>query len=308
MSKYTTELRFICESYADCPHSVGLKDTLNIVIDKAREKIFDFSYPIYDESYKPILERKILMHFYLREIGFETVGIWKLYLNTKMNEIMPYYNELYKTTTLEFNPLYDTNLTRERKAKYTGDKTEMGESTNNDNMDNTNSSTLYDITTANTNGNTQSNQNINGTENGKSQNIENRENINKYSETPQGALDNLLNGTYLTNATQDTNNNTINNTIENTTTNETTLNTTNTEKTDSTKNQVSAQTGKETRNSTSNVSRSENYTNTDEYVITVSGKGGGDSYAKMLTDYRNSLINVDTLIINDLESLFMQLW
>ena len=110
MSQYTTELRYICESLAGLEHSVGYSD-IDEVIDNSYDKIFDFNYPIFDENYRPLLEKKILKHFYTREIGQETYGLWKLKLNTKMNEIMPYYNKLYNSELLEFNPLYDVDLT-----------------------------------------------------------------------------------------------------------------------------------------------------------------------------------------------------
>jgi hypothetical protein len=53
---------------------------VNEIIDAARTSIFSFSYPIYDSQHKPELERKILKHYYTREIGAETVGLWKLWL------------------------------------------------------------------------------------------------------------------------------------------------------------------------------------------------------------------------------------
>lgn len=59
---------------------------------------FDFgltSYPIWNESYRNILNEKILNHYYEDEIGFETANLFKFYLNNKLNEIMPYYNDLY---------------------------------------------------------------------------------------------------------------------------------------------------------------------------------------------------------------------
>lgn len=95
MSKYTTELRFICESLAGYEESVGLS-SVDEVIKNSMDKIFDFDYPIFDEEYRSVLQTKILLHFYTREIGYETVGRWKLALRSKMLEIMPYYNELYK--------------------------------------------------------------------------------------------------------------------------------------------------------------------------------------------------------------------
>lgn len=115
MAKFTTEVRSICEVNAGLEESVGASQ-VDDVIAKAVDKIFNFNFPIFDEKYRKVLEIKILKHFYTREIGFETVGLWKLKLNTKLNEIMPYYNQLYKSELLEFNPLYDVDLTR----KHTG--------------------------------------------------------------------------------------------------------------------------------------------------------------------------------------------
>lgn len=132
MSKYTTELRFICESLAGKKEStggIGVKE----VIRAARPLIFDFDYPVVHESYKEPLETKILRHFYTREIGFETYGRFKLALETKLNEIMPYYNQLYESELLNFNPLYDTDITTTHtgSGSQTSSGTVSGSGTNN---------------------------------------------------------------------------------------------------------------------------------------------------------------------------------
>ena len=106
MSKYTTELRFICESKTGHDSSVGYNSTAD-VIEEAAPIIFDFDYPIFDENYKLPLETKIIRHFYTREICEETYGLWKLRLEDRMNMIMPYYNKLYEAELLKFNPFYD---------------------------------------------------------------------------------------------------------------------------------------------------------------------------------------------------------
>lgn len=62
-------------------------------------------YPIYDEDYRQVLNNKIINHFYLREIGAETPDRFNFYLGRKMREIMPYYNQMYKSELLEFDPL-----------------------------------------------------------------------------------------------------------------------------------------------------------------------------------------------------------
>lgn len=111
MSKYTTELRYICETFAGYDESQGASK-VDEVIDKSRAKLFNFTYPIFDEEYRPELEHKIIRHFYTREIGQETVGLFQLELNRTMNDIMPYYNQLYLSARLEFDPLTDLNYER----------------------------------------------------------------------------------------------------------------------------------------------------------------------------------------------------
>ena len=61
MSQYTTEVRYICEEAAGLKESVGYSN-VNEVIAQARENIFDFDFPIWDENYRPTLETKILRH------------------------------------------------------------------------------------------------------------------------------------------------------------------------------------------------------------------------------------------------------
>ena len=125
MSKYTTEVRFICETFSGLDESKGCFN-INEIIEQSRSKIFSFDYPIFDEKYRGVLETKILKHYYTREIGLETVGLWLHKLDVKMNEIMPYYNQLYKSCLLEFNPFYNTDFTTKRDIKTN----EIGNSTN----------------------------------------------------------------------------------------------------------------------------------------------------------------------------------
>lgn len=129
MSKYTTEVRFICENSAGLSESEGA-DNVDSILDKCWNKVFNFDFPIFDENYRQILCRKILKHYYTREIAHETVGRWKLALNAKLNEIMPYYNQLYKSELLEFNPFYDVDLTRSREGSGTSNKTSNNTETN----------------------------------------------------------------------------------------------------------------------------------------------------------------------------------
>lgn len=126
MSKYTTELRFVCETAVGYEESQGY-DRVEDIIQAAIPHIFNFDFPIFDENYRNVLCTKIIKHYYTREISEETLGLWRLRLNAKMNEIMPYYNKLYEAWSNEFNPLYDTDITTnhqlDRNNQQTGDST-----------------------------------------------------------------------------------------------------------------------------------------------------------------------------------------
>ena len=72
--------------------------------------IFDFNYSFYSEEHKEQFEAKFINHFYFDEIGAETVARFKHNLKTMLNEIMPYYNHLYKTSIYEYNPILNYDL------------------------------------------------------------------------------------------------------------------------------------------------------------------------------------------------------
>lgn len=67
-------------------------------------------YPIYDEAHRAELNSKIKNHYMYQEIGHETVDQFRFRLKTKMNEIMPMYNELYATALIDFDPLTTVDI------------------------------------------------------------------------------------------------------------------------------------------------------------------------------------------------------
>lgn len=103
MAIYTTTIRSIIESYATTDKA-PLEQ-----LEEARPHIFDFAYPIFDESHRRELETKILLHYFNREIGLETVGLWKLYLNERLNLEMPFYNQLYEIEANKFDYLINVD-------------------------------------------------------------------------------------------------------------------------------------------------------------------------------------------------------
>lgn len=259
MSEYTTEVRFICETLAGHDMSQGY-GKVDDILDDSWNKVFDFDFPIFDEEYRPVLCKKILKHYYTREIGLETVGLWKLKLETKMQEIMPYYNKLYKTELLEYNPLYDADYTR------TGNVDDSGENTKDD--------------TGSRSGNTVSSKR----DNTDIRRQQNDTSWNVYSDTPQGALTNVANETYLTDARKITGNRSNNDTI------------------------VDVENGNITNSESITNRQSGNFANTKEYAEHVIGKFPGKSTTSLVVEFRDSLLNIDMQIIDELNKLFMLVW
>ena len=334
MSKYTTEVRFICEQASGLTESKGYNDT-NSIIDMAIPKIFNFDFPIFDEGYRGVLERKILKHFYTREIGEETVGLWKLRLDTRLNEIMPYYNKLYKSELLEFNPLYTVDLTRTRKTDF--DKSENDNETIADTTINTSASTeTENSTTDKTNTNVVTNSgkdtvttSSTGTTNRTDKNITDGSgngsstsgSTNKYSDTPQGALTNVESGTYLTNATKIDESGTTSSSTHNESTNESVI-TSNDSSTNNTEfgkivngseneavENVRSNNKNDKNEGTYNRSRENknDVISTEDYLERVSGYEGAVP-SDLLQKYRETFLNIDMMVINNLEDLFFQLW
>lgn len=254
MSKYTTELRYICESSIGNDKAGGYNKVADIIA-QARPKIFDFSYPIFDESYRSVLETKIIKHYYTREIGQETYGLWKLKLDTKLNEIMPYYNQLYRSELLEFNPLYNFNITRDHNTKFDSKRT-----------------TGNDVSSTGT-------VNSSGTDN--STKTTENEHRDLYSDTPQGAIYNLENETYLTNARKISD--------------------------DNYDRLSSTNTANSTQNTRTQSEGDDDFNSTEDYLEHVYGFEGKDA-SELLLKYRQTFLNIDMQVIEELEELFFQLW
>lgn len=195
-----------------------------ITIRTLMKNNFDFgldSYPIFDENYRSSLNNNILYHYYESEIGFETANLFKFYLNQKLNEIMPYYNELYKAQRklINENTLFDNVKLNET---YTRETETSSESTSNSD--------------------------------GK----------NLFQDTPQGRLSftDLENQSWATNYTM----NKIDDTSETT------------------------------------------GDGTEEFTRYITGNNGNKYNIDLLQDIKNKFMNIDLMIINDLNDLFMQIF
>ena len=106
-----------------------------ITIKTLIDNNFDFQlneYPIFDENYRETLNKNILYHYYENEIGFETAPLFRFYLKQKLNEIMGYYNELYKAQkTVLNNLLNNVNITETFNRDTSSNTTSQSNSVNN---------------------------------------------------------------------------------------------------------------------------------------------------------------------------------
>lgn len=61
-------------------------------------------------EHKQVLDGLIIDHYFNREIGQETIQLFQLAMRRKLNEIMPYYNQFYKSELLAFDPMHTINI------------------------------------------------------------------------------------------------------------------------------------------------------------------------------------------------------
>lgn len=204
---------------------------------EGRSTIFNFDYPLSEYIEKEKFECMILNHFLMRRIGFETVTAFRIQLDVKLNEIMPLYNKMFDA--LENWQIFNDGEVTTR----TGSDNRTTQNTNN-----TSNSLTNQSTTSTTD-------------------VSDRRN----SELPQNQLEDLRNGSYVTNYNYDTN---TNNGEDNST----------------------SQGTSQTQN---------NGTDINEYNETVT-RTPSDKIA-ILKEMQENIKSIYTMIFKDLECLFYQL-
>ena len=145
MATYTTELRTLIEQ------STQYRDdlTLDQRIEVGRAMLFDFDYPLFDGRYKRTFETNFIRHFYHREIGFETEYLFKQRLRNWLNLNMGYFNQLFESELIEFDPLINSKMdithTLEGNRDNTGSTT-FGETSSRDITETTDTDETTDTT------------------------------------------------------------------------------------------------------------------------------------------------------------------
>nr|DAM35601.1 MAG TPA: Lower collar protein [Caudoviricetes sp.] len=174
---YSTTIEEILRSYLVSKHGYTMQKALTekytTVLNLTHNDLFDFSYPIYDETQRARFEIMILKYYFQRDISAETVGQFKLWADDLLNRIMPKYNTLYNALIEnEIKPLYnDYEVETISRQNQTSNNTTS-------------------------NGNTTSNVTTDGTT------MSAGDNTNKYWDQPQTGE--AVNDNYLTTQTNDT--------------------------------------------------------------------------------------------------------
>ena len=207
MSKYTLELRYMYE-------------------DK-NFKLFDFPYNLYDNDLKPWFEEKFYQHFMFYEIGFDTIGMFKQRLMSKLNDIFPYYKQLYETEIRSKG--IDFMLNKDLKESYVRELTSNSNSNQESNVTSNGLSTAGQLTPSL---------------------IANSQKIDKFMDTAQ----------------------------------------------------------KDNASSNSTSTGESNGNSREEYTLTSQGNIGITSSAELLTKWRETLLNIDLMIFDECNDLFMQIF
>ena len=207
MSKYTLELRYLYED-----------ENFNL---------FDFPYNLYNNDLKPWFEEKFYQHFMFYEIGFDTIGMFKQRLMSKLNDIYPYYRDLYETEIRSKG--IDFMLNKDLKESYVRELTSNSNSNQESNVTSNSLSTAGQLTPSL---------------------IANSQKIDKFMDTAQ----------------------------------------------------------KDSGSSNSKSTGESNGNSREEYTLTSQGNIGITSSAELLTKWRETLLNIDLMIFEECNDLFMQIF
>lgn len=290
MAKYTMRLG----EYIDFWTETNTTLRRQARIDEGKKHLFDFDYEIFDESYRGVFEDHFIKEFYMEEIGQETIEQFKMRLEIWLLVNMPFYNKMFESELLKFDPLTNTSID----TSYTKVS---------DNTKDRNEGVIQDTTGKNTSvGHSDSSATSNGTENASvddtTTNNEEKFDRNISQDTPQDRL-NLTTEDgrgvieYASKINEDfqTGKNTQNKeTTRNTTTNDQATNVVDSNSTDN----FSSNTGSETI-------ENQKINSVEDYIEHRKGKVGTTDYSDMLRKYRQSFLRIEKQMFQEMQELFM---
>ena len=212
--------------------------------------IWAFDYDgFYEGEAKAAFEKKVIDHYYFRQIGQETIGRFLHYFRSRIREIMPYYKQVYKSIQIMDaieDPFGNIDVTE-----------------------------TFEQTTTNT-GRTSGTVDSSTRSSGDTSVDTSDDHINRFSDSPAGSISNLDN--YLTTAAKDSSTGSTDTTMSNESTSE-----------------------------SSSESESENES-TVRHTFKKQGNQGVNTYAHDMVEFRQTFLNIDMMIINDLNDLFLRVY
>lgn len=278
-------------------------------------------YPTGDDN--AVIQKVIYEHYRTYKITLKNKTSWKLkYFYPRLLEIMPMFNKLYETADMIVQPLtnrnYEITKTFSETENTLGSKdsstdTERADATSGyNNLDYSTSRDISDTenktnTTTNTETDT-TNVDVEETVTGSNSNTK------KYSDTPQGRVANLTDG-YLTNVTIDNGGNSeTTDTSSDTSSSKSGSKSENGQTTSSSdidetgenrENFLTANSSNGTSSLTEQTTKANTLTNSSSETIV--GYDNTD-VAKLLSDYRETIIDINTKLVNALADLFLQVY
>ena len=128
MSKYTLELRELFEPIVFNPPIYTRDEVENFFKDyELTDYLTSNQINVINNAgiwNKDKLAKKIVDHYYMREIGFETIGLFVHYVKVTMNELMEEYLPLIYSSSIEYDPLvnidYEETFSRNENIENSG--------------------------------------------------------------------------------------------------------------------------------------------------------------------------------------------
>lgn len=131
MASYTIELRKVCDIYTREEVENWFKDyELTDFLTQEEKEVIQNS----NIWSKDRLARKIVDHYFMREIGLETPALFKLKAKVAMQEIMESKLPLIYSNSLKYDPLINVDYTETFERNIKGDTENAGSSNSNSNQ------------------------------------------------------------------------------------------------------------------------------------------------------------------------------
>lgn len=283
----TISIKDILQSYSFpdvIPHNEPWKSlTVDQIVENGKDKFFDFAFPWYADDNTGLEDFKnlFLRKNYMKQIGQETTAQFKLYVQARLMEKMPLYKQLYESSLLEYDPLVN------RKVRTTTDETESEEKGKE--SENIVSTTATGTTEENNNSN-RSGTSVEQRNSETSMSIETN-NQSVHSENPEITMANKDYASSMDRERKAESGNGNENVEGNKTVNDNA-----TEHNTSDSNASSHETG--------NLSENENRERNKKGNETIEGFYG-DSQADAILKYRETILNLNEMICNDMNDLFL---